>query len=487
MTDTLPSRAQVAHASRFVASERLGDPTGLGRKVVFVLAVTGIAVLLGLLTVFLPAMLVYGAVVSSVFLLCILRWPFFGLVLYTLVFFLRIGEMYPALAPLRMERMLGMLTLLSLMFSQLYRHGQLRFDGSKQTKHFLYLVLAAVLSVPLAFWRAGAWEGVVDFFKLLVFYLLVVQLVDTRFKFRFYVFLYGGMILYIAVTTVFDYMHGSLLHTAGIDRAVGTTSAGGGPNEMGATMATTIPFALFLAMHKPLAKWRWLFVVAFGFMIVTLAFTGSRSGVLGLLGGLAYIWWHTRYRLVTGVLGVVLLLGGFAMLPEQYQGRYSSMTKSELDGSSQERLKVWTKGMQMLAHRPLTGVGVHCFGTANAMMFAEGPRRSWLESHSLYVQVPAEMGLIGAWAFFSFIYVYVRRNRKTARTLEEDEDWGIERVILNAIFAGSLSLLVTGVFGHSMMRPTWYLYAALGMCVYRLYHDQPRKVGKTSSASPARS
>jgi O-antigen ligase len=383
--------------------------------------------------------------------------------------------MYPALAPLRMERMVGMLTLVSLLLSQMYRHGRILIDGSQQTKHFLYLVVAAALSVPLAFWRAGAWGGVVDFIKLLIFYLLVVHLIDTRKKFRIFVFLYAAMILYIAVSTVVNYVHGSLLHTAGIDRAVGATSAGGGPNEMGATMATTIPLALLLAMHKPFAKWRWVSLVAFGFLIVTLAFTGSRSAVLGLLGGLGYIWWHMRYRLVTGALGVVLLLAGFAMLPEQYQGRYSSMTKSELDGSSQNRLDVWLKGLQMVAHRPLTGVGVHCFGTANAMMFSSGGHRSWLESHSLYVQVPAEMGLIGAFAFFSFLYVYVRFNRRTAKTLEADEGWGLEVVILNSIYAGTLSLLVTGVFGHSMMRPTWYLYAALGLCVWRIYLDERRK------------
>jgi O-antigen ligase len=125
----------------------------------------------------------------------------------------------------------------------------------------------------------------------------------------------------------------------------------------------------------------------------------------------------------------------------------------------------------MVADRPLTGVGVHCFGAANAYTYSTG-RPSWLESHSLYVQVPAEMGLIGAFAFFSFMFAFLRLNRRASRQLAgEDDDWDFERALIQGMFAGYVALLFTGIFGHSMMRETWYLYAALGLATLRIYVD----------------
>ena len=158
-------------------------------------------------------------------------------------------------------------------------------------------------------------------------------------------------------------------------------------------------------------------------------------------------------------------------MPDQYKDRYSSITRGTSEGTGSERVKVWKKGMHMFIDRPLTGVGVHCFGVANAYGYSVG-RRRWLESHSLYVQVPAEMGLIGVFAFFSFMFEFLRLNRRVSRQLasnDDEDDWSFERSLIQGMFAGYVALLFSGIFGHSMMRETWYLYAALGLATIRIY------------------
>jgi O-antigen ligase len=205
-----------------------------------------------------------------------------------------------------------------------------------------------------------------------------------------------------------------------------------------------------------------------GVLTFTLMVTGSRSGFIGFVGSMGYFAWQSRHRVVLGLVGIVLLAGLIVALPEQYQERYATITQSQLDGSSSARLQVWGKGLRMIRDRPLTGVGVDCFGAANAYGYSTG-RRSWLESHSLYIQVPAEMGLIGAFAFFSFMFAFLRLNRRTARMLADDDDWSFEYALVQGMFAGYVALLFTGIFGHSMMRDTWYLYAALGLATQRIY------------------
>lgn len=463
---------------------RSGIPAGLetssqilGRRVLYWCIVAAVSFAAGLALTVLKLPLLVGAVLAGLSVFLIARDPYLGLLAYLLIFSLRLGELIPALAPLRAERVVGLLTFGFLLLRQIRRHGGITFDGTRQTRHFYFLILAAFLTVPLAVWRGGAWGGVVDFIKLLLFYLLIVHLVDTRARLRGFVLLHIALVVYLAVDSTLRYLHGALLHAQGIDRALGSTSIASGPNELGATMACTIPLLVVFAMSRKAGALRTLVLACLGLMIFTLILTGSRSAFIGFIGSLGYFAWQSRHRVALGLAGIVLVAGLFAVMPDQYKGRYATITEGDLDTSSMERIKVWKKGLHMVIDRPLTGVGVHCFGTANAYFYSPG-RPSWLESHSLYVQVPAEMGLIGAFAFFSFMFAFLRLNRKTMRALEADEDpdeWAFERALVQGMFVGYVALLFTGIFGHSMMRETWYVYAALGLATLRIYvRHRPR-------------
>ncbi len=443
--------------------------TEMGRRITYFVVAAVLSVAAGLSVVYFHPAIVFGAVIACLFVLLILRWPFLGLMLYLLIYLLRIGELYPALAPLRAERLVGILTLFSFLFRQIQQDGRISFDRSKQTRRLLFLQLAAFASIPFAYWRLGAWNGSIDLLRIVIFYFLIVQIVDTKARLRKFVFLYSALIAYIAYLATYDYLHGAILFAQDIERAIGATSAGGGPNELGATMATTIPLFLLLSFHKPLGRWRVLFLVGLGLLVFTLITTGSRSGVLGFLAGIGYLWWRSRHRLVLGVVGIVMVAALFVVMPEQYKGRYQTMAENPIEGTGNERLMVWGKGLRMAADHPLFGVGISCFGTANALGYSGGSRRSYLESHSLYVQIPAELGLVGALAFFGFILEIIRLNRRTAQAVADHPDWQLESLFLTAMQAGIAALLVTGVFGHSLMRPTWYIYAALGVTVVRVY------------------
>ena len=167
------------------------------------------------------------------------------------------------------------------------------------------------------------------------------------------------------------------------------------------------------------------------------------------------------------------------MLPEQYQTRYSSITAEERDASSQGRIDAWKRGMRMIADRPFTGVGIGCFTTASGLAYSPESQRRWLQPHNVYVQVPSEIGLIGAALFFAYLFELFRSSSRSRRELlkRQDKFW-FEETVLRAIPAGLVALLVTGVFGHSFMRDTWYVYGAMIVATIRL---QARSQGSGSS------
>lgn len=446
----------------------------LGRRILFVLVVTLVSAGAGVALVTLPPHYVIGLVAALVAAAAILIEPFLGLLLYTAVFIVRPGELYPPLGALHLERVIGALTLAAMLFAQYRREGRLFIDRSRQTTLLLLFLVAVLLSVPLAYWPAGALGGFVEMVKLVIFYLLVAHLIDTRRKLRVFVWALSLLTVYIAVTAFGDYLRGSSFFAQGIDRAVGETSVANNPNQLGTTMAVAVPFFLLLALHRPLGWRRWLFALPTPLLIATMAVTGSRASLLGFLGGAVYLWWTSRRRLLLGILGLLLLAGGFFALPDQYRERYSTITREELDGSSQARLQTWMTGVKMIADRPVFGVGVRCFGTAHAAGYSPEGRRNWLESHSLYIQVMAELGLVGGLLFLALLVEFLRFNRRTARRIASPEGrWGYEETLLKALHAGFLTLLISGIFGHSLLRHTWYVYAALGLCVWRLHQLDP--------------
>jgi O-antigen ligase len=173
-------------------------------------------------------------------------------------------------------------------------------------------------------------------------------------------------------------------------------------------------------------------------------------------------------------------VAGLAILPDQYKERYSSITRSEIDASSQGRVDAWRTGLRMFVDRPLFGVGIGCFGVAHGTEYSRG---NWLEAHSLYVQIVAEIGLVGTIAFLLLLHEMLRLNRRTSRRLlARGPDAAFEVRVLDAMAAGFVVLLVSGIFGHSLTRETWYVFAAAGIAILRI----DARSAATAEPQPAR-
>ncbi len=457
-----------------------GGIAATGRGLRTLLTLVGIAVfsgLLGLALVYVPAVFLFGALAGAAGVVVILARPYLGLLLYTVVYLLRPGELNPILAPLHLERIVGAITLLSLAFDMYRREGMIFLDASRQTKWLFAFLAGVLLSIPSSYWVGWSADRLVEMLKIVAFYIMVVQLIGTRKRMQIFIWTYGLLVAYIAFSAVKAYYSGSYVFAQGIDRAVGQTSAGGDPNNLGTTLASTVPLYLLLARYER-SGWRKLVLGGCLMLSVwTIFLTGSRASLLGLVSAVGFLIWTSRYRVRWMMLAVVAITVAVAVLPNQYKKRYSTIfkaTEGQIDGSSQGRLDAWKVGLEMIADRPLFGVGAGCFGTAHAMAYSPPGQRNWLEAHSLYVQTFAELGLVGGIAFFGFLGQILKLNRKVARLVAiRGPTWAYESALLQAVFGGLLVLIVSGIFGHSLFRSTWYMFGAIGLAIYRLHLDRP--------------
>lgn len=437
------------------------------RRIATFAAGIALSVILGIAVVNLPPMLVIGAIGGLLGAYVVVRYPFAGLLLYTIIFMWRPGETYPVLAPLRIELLIGALTFAAMIVQRFRDQDALTIDRTRMTKLLMLVLLAVAVSVPLAYTRSAALDGLEAFLKLVVWYLMIVHLVTNPLRFRLFSFVFLAAICKIGFDSLVSYFVLGGSHRMGIDRLVGQSSAGGGPNTLAATLGATIPILLLLAFQQRLRRYRLLPAAATIMLTVALFLTGSRSGLLAFLAMLICLWIRTRHRLIVGVLGVALLAAGFVILPDQYKTRYSTVMDEY--GSSQSRIDTWRTGLRMIVDHPLTGVGINCFIHASHNEYGG----AWLDSHSLYVQIPSEVGLVGTILFFMYLLELFRACARSRRAMLErrDEFW-FEETVLRAIPPALVGLLVAGIFGHSFMRYTWYVYGALIVATIRMQGDR---------------
>ncbi len=437
---------------------------------------------------FLPPVLMIGLVAVMVSVVVIMRYPYVGLLIYLAIFMLRPGELYPALESLRMERIVGILVLVATIIRHKRVNGYLFIPSDTGTK-----LLFAFFGIMCASW-VTSYDGVEtrmileQFIKLLVFYVIIVYELDTKEKFNFFLGAFVVLIGVIAFLSFRDYYGGGAIYRMGIQRAIGRTSAGGDANSLAGTLATTVPLAVaFLRYHRNLLV-RLFTVGIIGLLLLMIVNTGSRSGLLTLIVVTGAIVWFSRYRAISTMIAGVVFVASWFVIPDQYQARYTTMFDEgrNADDISSGRIAIWENGLRMAVKRPVLGVGAGAFRAANRSG-AFGPSKD-MQAHNLYIQLFATVGVVGAVIWLWFLIRMLKqlfRPRPPSTDEDEktsDEAWDSNRwfdLMRQGIVGTLAGLMVSGMFGHSLYRYTWYLAAALTLTLVTIYYKNIHKDDET--------
>ena len=203
-------------------------------------------------------------------------------------------------------------------------------------------------------------------------------------------------------------------------------------HHFAAFMEMTIGLTLALLMGKATEKdKRLLLIIAIVLMGIAILLTGSRGGVLSLLGVLGFVLLTNFLRrsdeetelsreerravfkrniaLVGGGLGLlmvlfgaVLLLGGDAPL-----SRGIGFT-TQADVSS-GRLHFWSVGLQIFMAHPILGAGLDAFGTAFPLYDTWNGSFRVEQAHNDYLQILAEAGILGFICVAAFIFLLFKQ------------------------------------------------------------------------------
>lgn len=374
------------------------------------------------------------------------------LVGYMFLFIDRPFEVWPWLGDLHFERIYMLVTI----------GVWLLHPGKKWLPNPQHLAYAAFAAAVLAAWGMSRWmestqPKVEDWFKIVVFYALLVTTVhDEKGLKRMVVGFLAVMALYL-LHSLREYMGGRYTYRMGISRMIGVDTSLGDPNSFGASIVFALPVMTAIWKSGVGGKWAKFALAGYtGLSGLCILLTGSRSSLIGLcVWGLLTILSHKKrwLWLTLCALGAPL---AFVALPGELQTRFETIVNPDVGPenaktSGEGRIHGLTMGMELWMNHPISGVGPGAWKPATGQE---------IESHSLYGQLGGELGTLGVAAFLGILGCFWWNWRQTRAVLKEHPpgDRDLTARIPGAVAMAVFLLLFMGFFGHNLFRFTWLWY-----------------------------
>jgi O-antigen ligase len=396
--------------------------------------------------------------------------PFAALLGLLAVDIIQPGELYPIFNTLHVERLAAIFVLASF----LLHGGRIRLKGPMSRQIFVFW-LALFASVPLAFWRSNSLEGALGFYRIVVYFFLITNLVNTLPRLKTLIAAFVALNGWLAVSSYWAYHSGYYYVSSTFGRAEGLTSSGGDPNSLGITLVCGMPFAALLIFYGN-SRLRLLGLATMAASLFTLVLTASRTSFIGFVALVMAFALTRRHKFMIVPVALLIVCGIFIAAPSEYQQRYLSVQNRNQDESYVNRVYAWKAGLAMMEHNPVTGVGMHNFVVANGTKYWPGPgRKHWLQPHSLYIQVGAELGIVGVAAFAWVLWSLYRLNRAIKKNARSSNLQKWVQYYPTACNFSLFVLLFTGYTSHSLYRSTWFLLSAISACAYSLTKPAPER------------
>jgi len=263
-------------------------------------------------------------------------------------------------------------------------------------------------------------------------------------------------------------------------RGYGPSAAGGGQDEnyVAAMVGMAFPFAYFSIFTETHRVRKVLLAIALlvfcGSLVV--AEDVSRGGFIGLCSVLLYCLAKSPRKWIGLGIAALIALLALGFVGPRYWHEITTITDIH-EGTADDRLELWTIGMRMFTAHPVFGVGPGGFRWTIGEYESQEQRAKYGRdlggtkvTHSLFVELLAEMGLTGAVVLAALLWFTWRDLREVERgsigrqgTLTADGDLLRIRCYTNAVMGSILACLVNGVFLSLLyFSYLWFLVALAG-------------------------
>ena len=389
-----------------------------------------------------------------------------AVLLYIVVTVARVHEVVPGLAYLRPGKLLSLPLIATALFA-LPRWQLLSPLRTTTAKSIGVIITLGAFSIPLGLWPANSALFLVNWLLplLLLFIGASTAFADretARLCSMALVFAVGADALYL-LAGLAPVMEGRPYIGIGLD-----------PNESAALFVLAFPFAVALGSGR--GRMRWLGFAIAGVLALAVMKTGSRGGVIGLaVVAMALIARAGPRRRLTYIVAVAVCGVGVALTADDTLiERMGTIAQPHADYNVTDRegrIQVWTRGLGYMATHPVLGIGLNNFQTAEGLLSGKKNRGygvRYTAAHNAFVQIGAELGLLGLGAFVVALWSAARGCRRVLRAAARDHRQhpqlaDDETRLAAAAFCALIGVATTGFFLSLAYHPITFF--ALAACI----------------------
>jgi O-antigen ligase len=418
-----------------------------------------------------------GIAFGIFFLLLIVADLTIGLCLFTVVAFLDLLPDFGA-AALSFAKLVGLVLAISWIAAITTR--------SRERKGFVavhpvaaYVALLFVCWIAAStFWAREAGPAHVSLLRYALNVLLFIIVFSAVRERRHFTWVLASYVTAAAASAAYGLLLGSPgTPEADVVRLTGTI---GDANELAAVLVAGVWFAFALATSLRRAPIARILALAAGvFCIAGIFLSLSRGGLLALgVTLLAAILFGGRWRAAAAVVGVLLAMvtAGYFVLVASPEARTRVTT---LQGGA-GRSDIWTIGLRMVKAHPVRGIGVGNFqNTAVSYVLAPGTiRRADLliekpkVAHNTYLQVAAELGLVGLALFMFLVLFAIWCALKAAHVFRDKGDARME-LLTRGFLVGMIGMLAADFFISEEFSKQLWLILGLAPAILAVAQSSP--------------
>jgi O-antigen ligase len=397
--------------------------------------------------------------------------------------YLRIHDMIPILGKLKIQTVfLGFFV-----FVVARQISQAKVRLPAQSRLFLAFLALAFATFPLATNWFYAFQFAYGIALTLIGHFAIVYILRNEEDLRTFFAWFIGIHIYLATKGILGYS-GNQFNDQGYTSTGGVGGYFlGDENDFSLALNIALPIAIYLFRQARTTRSRVLWGSGIAAMLMTIVFTFSRGGFVGLVAMAAY--WALTSKKKSEAIGALALAAILvvAVAPSEYWSRIQTITTAD-DESAISRENFWAAARRMFMSSPIWGVGGGNFGVllpdyAYEIPPEKQPNQWGRATHSLYYQLLAEFGLAGA-VLIGAILVFNYRDLRQIRALGAAGrcSASIER-LAECLRLSWVGFLISGTFISVLSYPHLYYLTALTIVVHRLASEQSMSPRPESSAA----
>lgn len=266
------------------------------------------------------------------------------------------------------------------------------------------VMAAAILSHASQLYAWGARTSGFAFLKLVVYYMLLIALVNTPGRLRQFLIWLAACVGLVAVLGVLEYHQVIDIKSVEIEMVQADEAAAEGvvtrrlrstgffndPNDLCLMLLVGILLSVYFLGDPKFGGLRYLWLAPIAFFLYAVALTESRGGFIAMLvGAVVFVYARWGWKKTLPIAGV-LLPSAFVL----FAGRQTAISLTA--GTGQSRIQLWAEGLSIFRQNFLFGVGEGVF----VEYFSHVTHNSFVDSY-------VEMGFLGGTLFLGCFYVAI--------------------------------------------------------------------------------